>query len=89
MYRSVVVKSCAKTQDRLIFVPDLTVGHELWVMREQMRSRIQETEKSFLCRVAGLSLRDKRRLVNQGRLRVESLLLHMERNQLKRFIWVA
>ena len=44
---------------RSIFVPALTCGHELWVVTEKMRLRIQATEMSFLRRVAGLSLRDR------------------------------
>ncbi|CAN9506880.1 unnamed protein product [Ophioblennius macclurei] len=43
---------------RSIYVPTLTYGHELWVMTERMRSRVQAAKMSFLCRVAGLSLRD-------------------------------
>ncbi|KAK0136316.1 hypothetical protein N1851_027786 [Merluccius polli] len=42
-----------------IYVPDLTYGHELWVMTERTRSRVQAAEMSFLRRVAGLSLRDR------------------------------
>ncbi|KAI3376749.1 hypothetical protein L3Q82_000352 [Scortum barcoo] len=37
----------------------LTYGHELWVMTERTRSRIQAAEMSFLRRVAGRSLRDR------------------------------
>jgi len=54
LYRSVVVKMY-----RSIYFPTLTYGHELWVATERMRSRIQAAEMSFLCRVAGLSLRDR------------------------------
>ncbi|KAI3352723.1 hypothetical protein L3Q82_019304 [Scortum barcoo] len=39
--------------------PTLTYGHELWVMTERTRSRIQAAEMSFLRRVAGRSLRDR------------------------------
>lgn len=43
---------------------------------------------SFLCRVAGLPFRDRLRgSVLQERLRVELLLLHMQRSQMRRFIW--
>ncbi|TWW76601.1 hypothetical protein D4764_13G0012630 [Takifugu flavidus] len=42
-----------------IFVPTLTYGHELWVMIERTRSRVQAAKMSFLRRVAGLSLRDR------------------------------
>ncbi|TWW80631.1 hypothetical protein D4764_01G0004460 [Takifugu flavidus] len=51
--------SCPKEIYRSIFVPTLTYGHELWVMTERTRSRVQAAEMSFLRRVAGLSLRDR------------------------------
>ncbi|XDV25050.1 hypothetical protein PO909_029047 [Leuciscus waleckii] len=62
MYRSVVVKkelSCKAKLSiyRSIYVPTLTYGHELWVMTERTRSRIQAADMSFLPRVAGRSLR--------------------------------
>ena len=67
-------------------VPTLNYGHELWVVTERMRSRIQVAKMSFLCRVAGLSLRDRVRSSDiWERLRVELLLLHIERSQLR---WV-
>ncbi|KAK3516631.1 hypothetical protein QTP70_022033 [Hemibagrus guttatus] len=58
MYRSVVVKKELSRKAKLsiyqsIYVPTLTYGHELWVMTERVRSRIQAAEKSFLRRVAG------------------------------------
>ncbi len=61
MYRSVAVKkelSCKAKLSiyRLIYVPTLTYGHELWVMTERTRSRIQAAEMSFLRRVAEHSL---------------------------------
>lgn len=40
----------------LIYVPTLTCGYELWV-RSKSRSWIQAAKMSFLCRVAGLSLK--------------------------------
>ena len=91
LYRSVVVKRELSQKARLtvyrsIFVPTLTYGHELWVVTERMRSRIQAAEMSFLRRVAGLSLRDRvRSSVILERLRVEPLLLHIERSQLRWF----
>ena len=62
--RSVVVKKELSRKAKLsiyrsIYVPTLTYGHELWVMTERTRSQIQAAEKSFLRRVAGLSLRDE------------------------------
>ena len=69
-----------------IFVPTLTYGHKLRVVTKRMRSWIQAAEKSFLHRVAGLSLRDRvRTSVIQERLKVEPLLLHIKRSQLRRF----
>ncbi|KAK3539329.1 hypothetical protein QTP70_001214 [Hemibagrus guttatus] len=64
MYRSVVVKKELSRKAKLsiyqsIYVPTLTYGHELWVMTERVRSRIQAAEMSFLHRVAGRSLRDR------------------------------
>ncbi|CAM4556599.1 unnamed protein product [Leuciscus chuanchicus] len=83
MYRSVVVKPI----DRSIYVPTLTYGHELWVMTKRTRSRTQAAEMSFLRRVAGRSLRDRvRSSVTREELRVEPLLLHIERGQL-RWLW--
>ncbi|KAK3526422.1 hypothetical protein QTP70_025454, partial [Hemibagrus guttatus] len=89
MYRSVVVKKELSQKAKLsiyqsIYVPTLTYGHELWVMTERVRSRIQVAEMSFLCRVAGRSLRDRvRSSVTWEELGVEPLLLHIERGQLR------
>ncbi|KAK3574546.1 hypothetical protein QTP86_009546 [Hemibagrus guttatus] len=89
MYRSVVVKKELSRKAKLsiyqlIYVPTLTYGHELWVMTERVRSRIQAAEMSFLRRVAGRSLRDRvRSSVTREELRVEPLLLHIERGQLR------
>ncbi|KAK3522454.1 hypothetical protein QTP86_011000 [Hemibagrus guttatus] len=88
MYRSVVVKKELSRKAKLlihqsIYVPTLTYGHELWVMTERIRSRIQAAKTSFLRRVAGRSLRDRvRSSVTQDELGVEPLLLHIERGQL-------
>ncbi len=64
MYRSVVVKKELSRKAKLsiyrsIYVPTLTYVHELWVMTERTRSRIQAAEMSFLRRVAGRTLRDR------------------------------
>ncbi|KAK3545104.1 hypothetical protein QTP70_000616 [Hemibagrus guttatus] len=89
MYRSVVVKKELSRKAKLsiyqsIYVPTLTYGHELWVMTERVRSRIQAAEMSFLRRVAGRSLRDRvRSSVTREELGVEPLLLHIERGQLR------
>ncbi|KAI3377174.1 hypothetical protein L3Q82_009086 [Scortum barcoo] len=73
VYRTVVVKKELSRKAKLsiyrsIYVPTLTYGHELWVMTERTRSRIQAAEMSFLRRVAGRSLRDRvRSSVTLGR----------------------
>ncbi|KAK3546351.1 hypothetical protein QTP70_025761, partial [Hemibagrus guttatus] len=84
MYRSVMVKKELSRKAKLsiyqsIYVPTLTYGHELWVMTERVRSRIQAAE-----RVAGCSHRDRvRSSVTWEELGVEPLLLHIERGQLR------
>ncbi|CAM4603447.1 unnamed protein product [Leuciscus chuanchicus] len=89
LYRSVVVNKELSRKAKLsiyrsIYVPTLTYGHELWVMTERTRSRIQAAEMTFLRRVAGRSLRDRvRSSVTREELRVEPLLLHIERGQLR------
>ncbi|KAK3535381.1 hypothetical protein QTP70_011277 [Hemibagrus guttatus] len=89
MYRSVVLKKELSQKAKLsiyqsIYAPTLTYGHELWVMTERVRSRIQAAEMSFLRRVAGSSLRDRvRSSVTREELGVEPLLLHIERGQLR------
>ncbi len=90
LHRTIVVKRELKKAKlsiyQSIYVPTLTYGHELWVVTERMRLRIQAAEMSFLCRVAGLSLRDRVRSSDIWReLRVEPLLLHVERSQLRWF----
>lgn len=69
-----------------IYVPTFTYSHELWVVTKRVRLWIQVAEISFLQRVAGLSLRDTVRslLILEG-LIGEPLLLHIERNNLRRF----
>ncbi|KAI3353178.1 hypothetical protein L3Q82_019730 [Scortum barcoo] len=89
VYRTVVVKKELSRKAKLsiyrsIYVPTLTYGHELWVMTERTRSRIQAAEMSFLRRVAGRSLRDRvRSSVIREELGVEPLLLRIERSQLR------
>uniref|UniRef100_A0A669C5T3 Reverse transcriptase domain-containing protein n=1 Tax=Oreochromis niloticus TaxID=8128 RepID=A0A669C5T3_ORENI len=91
LYRSIVVKRKLSVKAKLsiywsIYVPTLTYGHELWVVTERTRLRIQATEMGFLRRVAGLSLGDRVRssAIREG-LRVEPLLLHIKRSQLRWF----
>ncbi|KAK3544271.1 hypothetical protein QTP86_008996 [Hemibagrus guttatus] len=89
MYQSVVVKKELSRKAKLsiyqsIYVPTLTYGHELWVMTERIRPRIQAAEINFLRRVAGHSLRDRvRSSVTWEELEVEPLFLHIERGQLR------
>ena len=84
LYRSVVVRRELSRKAKLsiyrsIYIPTLTYGHELWVMTESIRSRIQAAEMSFLRRVVGRSLRDRvRSSVTREELGVEPLLLHIE-----------
>ena len=79
LYRSVVVKKELSRKAKLsiyrsIYVPTLTYGHELWVMTERTRSRIQAAEMSFLRRVAGRTLRDRvRSSVTREELGLEPL----------------
>ncbi|XP_049451749.1 acetylserotonin O-methyltransferase 2 isoform X2 [Epinephelus fuscoguttatus] len=86
--RSIVVKRELSQKAKLsiyrsIYVPTLTYGHELWVVTERTRSRVQA---GYLRRVAGLSLRDRVRSsdIREG-LGVDPLLLHIERSQLRWF----
>ncbi|KAK3545707.1 hypothetical protein QTP70_011363 [Hemibagrus guttatus] len=89
MSRSVVVKKELSRKAKLsiyqsIYVPTLTYGHELWVMTERVRSRIQVAEMRFLRRVAGRSHRDRvKSSVTREELGVEPLLLHIKRGQLR------
>uniref|UniRef100_A0A8C3A8W9 NADP-dependent oxidoreductase domain-containing protein n=1 Tax=Cyclopterus lumpus TaxID=8103 RepID=A0A8C3A8W9_CYCLU len=89
LYRSVLVKRELSRKAKLsiywsVYVPTLTYGHELWVVTERTRSGIQAAEMSFLSRVAGLSLRDRVRSSDiRGELGVESLLLRVQRSQLR------
>ena len=89
--QSVVVKRELSLKAKLsiyrsIYVPTVTYGLELWVVTKRMRLRIPMAEKSFLCRVAGLSLRDSVRSSDiLDWLRVERLLLYVERSQLRWF----
>lgn len=90
LYRIIVEKIELSWKAKLltfqpIFVPTLTHGHELWVVIERMRLRIQVAKMSFLHRVAALSLRDRVRSLKdiQRELEVEPLLLYVESIQLR------
>ena len=90
LHRSVVVKRELSRKAKLwiyqsVLVPTLTSGHELWVVTERTRSRVQAAEMSFLRRLAGLSLRDRvRSSVIRRELGVDPLLLCVERSQMRR-----
>ena len=69
---------------RSVYVLILTYGHECWIMNEKVRSRVQAAEMGFLRRISGLTLLDK---VKSADIRespnIESLLLRLERSQLR------
>ena len=44
-----------------IYAPTPVYAHELWVVVERMRLQTQVAEMSFLCRLSGLTLRDRAR----------------------------
>lgn len=64
---------------QLIYVPTFICSEELWVMTERIEIMVTSRKMSFLCEVAGLQHAE-----GQGEeLRVEPLLPHMERRQLR------
>ena len=67
----------------IYYVPTLTYRHELWVVTERTRSRIQAAEMGFLSKVSGLSLVRVRSSVIREGLEVEPLLLRIERSQMR------
>ena len=89
LHRSVVLKRELCTRARLSFfrlvcVPILTCGHECWIINEKVRSRVQATEMELLRRVSGLTLLDKVKSAHiRESLNIESLLLRLERSQLR------
>ena len=67
-----------------VYRPALIYGHEQCVMTERIRSRIRAAEMRFLRRAADLTLRGRiRSSTIQESLKAESLLLHIERLQLR------
>ncbi|KAI3366592.1 hypothetical protein L3Q82_009277 [Scortum barcoo] len=97
VYRTVnvVKKELSRKREALdlpvnLIVPTLTYGHELWVMTERTRSRIQAAENEFPpCRVAGRSLRDRvRSSVIREELGVEPLLLR-DREESAEVAWAS
>jgi exonuclease III len=89
LYRGVISKAELSREAKIsvfksIYVPTLTYGHELWVMTERMRSRVQAAEMRFLRRVAGVRLLDRvRSSAIRESLGIEPLLLRIERSQLR------
>ena len=89
LYRSVVTKKEVSRRTKMaifkaVYRPALIYGHEQWVMTERIRSRIRAAEMRFLRRAAGLTLRDRiRSSTIRESLKAESLLLHIERSQLR------
>ena len=89
LHRSVVLKRelCTKAKlsiFRSVYVPILTYGHECWIMNEKVRSRVQAAQMGFLQRISGLTLLDKVKSADiRESLNIESLLLRLERSQLR------
>ena len=53
LYRTIVAKKELSNRAKLavfnsVYVPTLTYGHEIWVMTEKMRSRVQAAEMRYL-----------------------------------------
>ena len=71
---------------KTVFVLILTYGHVSWVMIERVRSQVQTSEMRFLKRIEGIALFNKMRSTEiQKFLNIESLLLRIERSQLRWF----
>lgn len=91
LYQSVVVKRELSLKVKLsiywsIYIPTLTYGHKLYAVTERTRSQIQAVWMSSLFRGARLSLRNRVRSSDIWEsLKVELLLLCIERNQLRCF----
>ena len=79
LHRSVLVKRELSRKSKVsIYQSIFAYGHELWVVTERTRSRVQAAEMSFLRRVTGLSLRDRvRSSVIREELGVDPLLLRV------------
>ena len=69
---------------RSVYIPILTYGHECWIMNEKVRSRVHAAEMGFLRRISGLTSLDEVKSADiRESLNVESLLLRLERSQLR------
>ncbi len=59
-----------------VFAPTLTYGHEIWVMTEKIRSRVQAAEIKILRGVIGVIRMDRiRNTVTREELQVGQLIL--------------
>ena len=59
LHYSVVIKRELSKKAKLsifktAFVPNLTYGHELWIITERVRSQVQASEMNFLQRIEGV-----------------------------------
>ena len=92
LYQFVVVKRELSHKAKLsifqaVYIPIFSYGHELLIMTERMRSQLQAAAISFLCSVVGLTLHDRvRNSAIRERLKVEPLLLRIERSQFRWFV---
>ena len=64
LHYSVVIKRELSKKAKLsifktAFVPNLTYGHELWIITERVRSQVQASEMNFLQRIEGVTLYNK------------------------------
>ena len=89
LHRSVVLKRelCTKAKlsiFRSVYVRILTYGHECWIMNEKVRPLVQAAEMGLLRRISGLTVLDKVKSADiRECLNIESLLLRVERSQLR------
>ena len=69
---------------RSVYVPILTYGHECWIMNEKLISQVQTGKMGFLRKFSGLTWLDKVKSADiLESLHIESLLLQLERSQLR------
>lgn len=71
----------AELLEALCLPVDLIYGNEVWVVTDRMRLRIQAVEISFLCRVVDSPLDRVKSSVICEKLKVEPLLLYIERSK--------
>ena len=66
-------------------IPILTYDHESWVRTEKVRSQMQASEIRFLQKIKGTTMSDKFITLRFENLNIESLLLWIEKSQLRWF----